>query len=102
MATKKAMVMLHDPVLDIYQMYRYGELVHRVAYLEEYVQRELYYYMDLPVTTYKEILCLKGPIKMWYYGAAVDGKYFTVVQKGWFKGLPLMTIDIQNNEWDPE
>ena len=102
MATKKAMVMLYDPVLCSYQMYRYGELIHKVARLEKYVQQELYYYIDLPVVTYKEMLDLKIQLKMWHYGAAVDGKYFTVVQKGWFKGLPLMTIDIQSNEWDPE
>lgn len=101
MATKNATIMFYDPYgHDKYKM-RLRDLRTRVKRLEHLAQFECPYYLDVSVEMYKSILGL-GKIRKIDKVFALPYKYFMIKQIGWYKGVPLMTLDMQSNEWDPE
>ena len=101
--TDKATVLLFDPVTAIYAKSYYGKLKKAVRKLENFALKECPYYTDISCRQYKDILrsAVKLPKLCSDECMAVEGKWFSVVQIGWLKGVPLVTIEMENNEWDP-
>ena len=104
MATDKATVILYDPITCMYYKKKYGKLKKLVRNLENFAVNECPYYTDISVAQYKMYLKLTKDCSMRYidFSTPVEGKWFTIKEIGWLKGLPLVTIDIQNNEWDSD
>ena len=104
MATNRATVILYDPITGMYYKKQLGRLKHLVKHLERIALRECSYYMDISVAQYKLELELasKCSVQNIDYVMPVEGKWFTVKEIGWLKGLPLVTIDIQRNDWDSD